>query len=204
MILQTADYGDIEVVKDIWHGFDYRVALDSPRLTELFEEAKRLACKKKVYCITYPYRFMEQEINRKGAKTMSNEAPKITTDMVVEAYVKTREQLSVLKKQYEEEEARLKAIQEKRENWLAAQMDNEGETSKKTPHGTCFFTRKESVTVADWDVLLTYAIENEAYELFERRVSKTAALEIMGADRDQQPPPGTNYVAFRTVNVRKG
>jgi hypothetical protein len=195
MILQTEDYGDIEVVQDVWHGFDYRVALDSPRLTELWEEAKRLACKKEVYEITYPYRFNKGEVN-----SMSTN---VTTDRVVEAYVKTREELSQLKKAYEAEEARLKALQEKREDWLAAQMDASGETSKKTPHGTCFFTRKESVTVADWDVLLEYAITNEAWELFERRVAKTAALEIMGADRDQQPPPGTNYVAFRTVNVRK-
>lgn len=213
MILQTADFGEIEVVPGIPGWYDWLVHPKSPRSKELFEASVVLAGRTKTP--SYPFRFDEHEINyAKGAQRMSDsktkaaemeaEKPKqITIDTVVAAYVKTRAEISAKKKAYEEEEARLKGIQEKRENWLAAQMDATGQTAAKTDHGTCYFTRKESVTIVDWDAFLAYIVEHEAYELLEHRVAKNAALEIMGDDRDKLPPPGTNYVGLRAVNVRK-
>jgi septal ring factor EnvC (AmiA/AmiB activator) len=127
----------------------------------------------------------------------------VTIDAVIAAYVKTRDSLDKFRKEFKEREAEIKALQEKRENWLASQLTATGQTSAATPHGTAFFSSTESATVADWDVLLDYILTNESYELLERRVSKTAVLEIMGHKRDQAPPPGINYTSIRCVNVRR-
>lgn len=127
----------------------------------------------------------------------------VTIDAVIAAYIKSRDELDLLKKKFKDEEGKIKALQEKRENWLANQLAASGQTSAATPHGTAFFSSTESVTVADWDVLLDHILTNESYELLERRVSKTAVLEIMGHKRDQTPPPGINYTSIRCVNVRR-
>lgn len=128
----------------------------------------------------------------------------VTFDVVIDAYIKTREELSALKKAYEAKESELKLLQEKREAWMMLQLTNSGQTSAKTPAGTCYFTTKESVTVGDWDTFMSYVLTTEQYELLERRAAKSAVLDIMGANRDQGLPPGLNYTALKGVNVRKG
>lgn len=57
--------------------------------------------------------------------TMTQAAPpqrKITADQVVEAYVKTRDQLDAMKKEFDKQCEELKAKQEKREAWLKANL----------------------------------------------------------------------------------
>jgi hypothetical protein len=55
--------------------------------------------------------------------------------------------------------------------------------------------------VADWDAVLTFVRENDAYDMFEKRISKTAVRGYI--DQTKAVPPGVNYGTRIEVNVRK-
>ncbi len=86
-------------------------------------------------------------------------------------------------------------------SWLLAQANEQNVTSFKTKSGTAFVTTVDYVNVADWDAVLSFIKDNEAFDMLERRVSKTAVrgyIESMG-----KVPAGVNYGTKIEVNVRK-
>ena len=129
---------------------------------------------------------------------------KITTDIVLEAYIKTRNEI----KELEDKISELKAFQAKKEEWFLAKLDEDNATSFKTKHGTVYTVIKESVTVADQEVFFNWVKENDAWGFIEKRACKAEVLSAMGdreeSGRPEPPPPGLNYTAIKSVGVRKG
>ena len=80
-------------------------------------------------------------------------------------------------------------------------MDAEGETSKKTTSGTAFITTTDFANVADWDATLSFIQDNEAWDMLEKRVSKTAVRGYI--DANKAVPSGVNYGTRIDVQVRK-
>jgi len=139
------------------------------------------------------------EIRSKGEKIMA--LP--TVDQVVAKYIETRDEIKRRQTELDEELKTLKEFQAKREQWLMGELNKLGAKNVKTPHGTVYQTTTESVTMGDWDSFFAYVQETQQFNLLTHAVNKTAALEIMGEERQNALPPGVNYVAIRTVNVRK-
>ena len=67
--------------------------------------------------------------------------------------------------------------------------------------GTAYRSTRVSTTVADWDAVLTHILENEAFELLERRVNKTAVEQFKDAEGDI--PPGVNWSETQVINFRR-
>ncbi len=125
----------------------------------------------------------------------------LTVDQVVAGYITLRQQKQTIEREADEKVAAIKGKMAKIESWLLEQANAQGVTSFKTNHGTAFVTTTDFANVADWDAVLTYVKENEAFDLLERRVSKTAVrgyIEARGA-----VPSGVNYGTKLEVNVRK-
>jgi len=95
----------------------------------------------------------------------------------------------------------IKAKMEKLEAWIKQQADAQGVTSFKTPHGTAFLTTTDYANVADWDAVLSYIRENEAYDMLEKRISKIAVRGYI--EQNKSVPPGVNYGTKLEVNIRK-
>jgi len=131
----------------------------------------------------------------------------LTLDDFTAKYIELRERRSVLKKDYETEDDKLKLMMEKIESRLQSELTALGVESVKTAHGTVFKTYKEFASVADFDAMLAYIIEHEAWEMFEKRVSKTAVRNIMEQSVDgnyvNPPPPGVNFSRTETVQIRR-
>ena len=127
----------------------------------------------------------------------------ITVDTVIEAYIRTRNEI----KELEDQIAEKKIFQARKEEYLMAQMDSLGLDSVKSKHGTVYTSVFESVTVADAESFFEYVKQNDAFHLLEKRASKTEVLHIMGdrvdSGRPNPPPPGLNYTAIRKLGVRK-
>lgn len=138
-------------------------------------------------------------IQAKGDQVMATP----TVDQVLAKYVETREEIKRLTAALDEQLAPLKEFQKKREEWMMGQLSAQGAQNIKTPHGTVYLSKTESVTMGDWDSFWAYVQETQQFNLLTHAVNKTAALEIMGEDRSQALPPGINYTAIRTVGVRK-
>jgi hypothetical protein len=122
-------------------------------------------------------------------------------DQVIAAYVKMREKKSRMEAEVKAEVAKINEKLMRLEGWLREKADEQGVTSFKTNHGTAFMTTVDFASVADWDAVLNFIKENDAYDMLERRVSKTAVRGYIEANKSI--PAGINYGTKLEVNIRK-
>lgn len=125
----------------------------------------------------------------------------LTVEQVVGTYMKLRRKKEALENQVKEDLADIKAKMTKLESWLMQKADEDGVTSFKTAAGTAFVTTTDFANVADWDAVLTFIKNNEAFDMLEKRVSKTAVRAYM--DETGEVPPGITYGSKVGINVRK-
>jgi len=124
-----------------------------------------------------------------------------TVEQVVETYLKLRRKKEAVENETKEKVADIKAKMTKLESWLMQKADEDGVTSFKTSAGTAFVTTTDFANVADWDAVLTFIKENDAFDMLEKRVSKTAVKAHM--DETGDVPPGITYGSKVGINVRK-
>ena len=67
--------------------------------------------------------------------------------------------------------------------------------------GTAYRSTRVSASVADWDALLEHIKADNAWEMLERRVNKTAVLQYKEENEDL--PPGVNWNETHGVNFRR-
>lgn len=130
---------------------------------------------------------------------MSTQKPQ--TSDCIRAYMKLRNQKAEMKAAYEASVASIDSKMEKLEAYLHAQMLADGVTSYKSEHGTAYLSTTDTATVSDWEAVVEYIKSNDAYDMLERRVSKTAVRAYM--ERDGQVPPGITFGQRQSVNFRK-
>lgn len=124
-----------------------------------------------------------------------------TVDDVISAYMKLRGQKDAIEAEVKDRVSAIKAKMEKLEAWIKEQADAQGVTSFKTPSGTAFLTTTDYANVADWDAMLQFVKDNDAYDLFEKRVSKTAVRGYI--EQTKAVPAGVNYGTRLDINIRK-
>lgn len=120
---------------------------------------------------------------------------------VIRTYMKLRDQKAAIEAELKERVADLKGKMEKLEAYLKTQMDAQGLTSFKSDYGTAFLTTTDYANVADWDAVLNFIRENDAYDMLEKRVSKIAVRGYI--ERFKAVPPGITYGTKLEVNIRK-
>jgi hypothetical protein len=122
-------------------------------------------------------------------------------DEVIAAYMKLRSKKEAVEAQVKDEVKALKSKMEKLEAWIKEQADAQGVTSFKTKHGTAFLTTTDYANVADWDAVLDFIRDNEAFDMLEKRISKIAVRGYI--EQNKAVPPGVNYGTKLDVNIRK-
>jgi len=130
---------------------------------------------------------------------MSNNEP--TVGEVIKTYMALREKKAELEAEVKERVAEVKEKMTKLESYLKVKMDETGLTSFKSDHGTAFLTTTDYANVADWDEVVQFIKDNDAYDLFEKRVSKMAVRGYI--EQNKTVPPGVNYGTKLGVNIRK-
>ena len=124
-----------------------------------------------------------------------------TVEQVVGTYMKLRRKREALEAETKAGLDEIKVKMGKLEAWLMQKADDEGVTSFKTESGTAFVTTTDYANVADWDAVLTFIKDNEAFDMLEKRVSKTAVRGYM--DANGSVPPGITYGSKLGINIRK-
>lgn len=114
----------------------------------------------------------------------------------VATYVKLRDEIKEIEKRHKEELRPYREGLETIEGLLMKALHEAGADSMKTPSGTAYKQAWSSAKVQDWQRVLDYAVENERFDLFERRVSKAVAEEIGEV-------PGLVFERGVKVNVRR-
>jgi hypothetical protein len=125
----------------------------------------------------------------------------ITVDQAIAAYMKLRGKKAEVEARIKDEVAQLEASMDKIEKWIKTQADTMGVTSFKTPHGTAFLTTKDYANVENWDATLAFIKENDAYDMLNKAVNKTAVRGYI--EQYKAVPPGVNYGTKIEVSVRK-
>lgn len=125
----------------------------------------------------------------------------VNVDQVIAAYMTLRAKKDAIEGETKQKVSEIKAKMEKLEAWIKTQADAQGVTSFKTKHGTAFLTTTDYANVADWDAVLEFIQTKGAFEMLEKRVSKTAVRNYV--ENDKFVPPGVNYGTKLEVNIRK-
>jgi hypothetical protein len=125
----------------------------------------------------------------------------ITVDAVIKQYMRLRDKKAAVEATVKLEVDKIKADMTKIEAWLKAKADADGVTSFKTDHGTAFLTTTDFANVENWDEVLRFIREQDAFDMLERRVSKTAVRGYI--DANKEVPPGITYGTKLDINIRK-
>lgn len=121
---------------------------------------------------------------------------------LTKAYVKIRDARGVLKKQYEEEDIKLKAKLERLEAEMLRFLQENNTDSVKTVHGTFYRQEEITPTGADWDALYKWIAQNDAFDALERRIKKGFIKEYMET-HEGGVPPGVSVYREYVVRVRR-
>lgn len=124
-----------------------------------------------------------------------------TVEEVIGAYMKLRFKKEAIEAAAKAEAKVYKEKMTKLEAWLKVKADEDGVTSFKTDSGTAFLTTTDFAAVADWDSVLNFIRDNDAYDMLEKRVSKMAVRGYIEANKSV--PAGVNYGTKLDINIRK-
>lgn len=120
---------------------------------------------------------------------------------VIEAYVALRDRVAAIDAEAKKKTGAIKEQMTKLEAWIIEETKRTGATSIKTPAGTAFITTAHSASVADWSAVLDWIKANDAYDMLNKAVNKTAVRGYI--DANNAVPPGVNYSTRLEVNVRR-
>lgn len=120
---------------------------------------------------------------------------------VIRIYMKLREQKTAIEAEVKEKVSTIKEKMEKIEAFLLDQMDKQGLSSFKSEYGTAYLTTVDFASVSDWNALTEFVHKNNAYDLFEKRVCKSAVRDYIKTTKNV--PPGVNYGTKLNVSIRK-
>ena len=126
----------------------------------------------------------------------------IPLDRLAKVYRKIRDQISTLTKEYDTQVEVLKAQQEEIKNAMKDQMQSLGVTSVRTPQGTVVLSVKTRYSTADWDSFKKFVVEQDALDLFEKRIAQSNMKQFL----EENPgvvPPGLNSASEYDISVRK-
>jgi prophage tail gpP-like protein len=122
-------------------------------------------------------------------------------ETVIAAYIKLRAKKDEIENKAKADVVDIKDKMTKLEAWLQTEAEKAGVTSFKSPAGTAFVTTTDFATVDNWDAVLEFVRGNDAWDMLEKRISKTAVRSYM--TETSQIPPGVSYGTRIGVNVRK-
>lgn len=126
----------------------------------------------------------------------------IPLDKLARVYRKIYAKVQDLTKEYESKIEELKAQQDEIKNAMKDQMMALGTNSVKTDEGTIILAQKVRYYTDDWDSFKQFVVDNDALDLFERRISqKNMALFL--EDNPGLVPAGLSSLSEVSVTVRK-
>lgn len=114
----------------------------------------------------------------------------------VQAYVALRDARDDVKERHKAELAEITSALEDLELVLMSKLNELGVESVRTASGTVYKSKWTSVKVDDFEAVVNFIKESDRFDLLERRVNKTVALEIGDV-------PGTSTDSGYNVNIRR-
>lgn len=125
-----------------------------------------------------------------------------TTEDLVAAYIKIRDQIADVQRQADKKIAELQAYMDTIEAELQSICKEQGASSISTAHGTVIRTIKSKFWTNDWQSLYGFIKDNDAFELLERRLHQSNMKSFLEENPDAHPP-GLNIERQYAITVRR-
>ena len=125
----------------------------------------------------------------------------VDIDRVIEKYIELRDHKEELEKRHKEELAPIKEQMQTLAAYLQRTMQEQGVNQMKGAHGTVFVQTKSAVKSSQWQDTLDWLIANERWELLEKRLNKTQALQLI--DEEGVEIPGVEVTRWIEPQVRR-
>lgn len=123
-------------------------------------------------------------------------------NQITKAFLNLREARAALRKDYDEQDAKLKENQRTLENLMLDHLNTSGMESVRTEAGTFYKQESLKPSGSDWAAFYRWIVENDAWEFLERRIKSAAIKEHMEM-HDGTVPPGVSVHREYQVRVRK-
>lgn len=136
-----------------------------------------------------------------AAEAPPSARPNLTTAQMIEKFVALRDKKAAIEKGHKDQLAPFNLVMGQLEAFILDDLNTLGGDSLRTAAGTAFKSVRTSATVKDWTLTFDFIRENDAWDLLERRVSKTAVLETIEASG--KPVPGVSVTQETTLNIRR-
>lgn len=134
---------------------------------------------------------------------MSTDTPEvIPLDRLAKTYRKVKAKLQEITAAYETEAAALKAQVDVLSIAMKDQLLAAGLTSAKTTEGLIVLSKSTRYSTSDWDAFKSFVVENDALDLFEKRIAQTNMATFL-KDNPDKVPPGLNSNSEYGISVRK-
>jgi hypothetical protein len=129
------------------------------------------------------------------------DTPQAKVDQYVRLYIALRDKIKLMDDAYKAEKKEFTDQMDQIEGVLQAALEKTGSEGIRTKHGTVFLTTKYTASLADPEAFMNYVIENDMFELIDRRANSTAVKDY--ATEHDALPPGVNLNSYTSVNVRR-
>lgn len=126
----------------------------------------------------------------------------ITMDRLTRVYIKMRDKLSTLSREFDEAEAAIKAQQSEVTNAMKDIIQKAGGTGMKTSFGTVALKTSTRYYTQDWESMYRFIVDNDAVHLLEKRIAQRNMSEFLESNPGVVPP-GLNTMSEITVSVTK-
>jgi hypothetical protein len=125
------------------------------------------------------------------------------TETLVNEYLTIRDNRARILREFESQDAKLKEDLGVIERQLIDVCNTINADSIKTRNGTVMRKLTERFYCEDWDGFKQFVLDNEAVDLFEKRIHQGNFKQFMNDHEGQGLPPGVNVMREFGITVRK-
>jgi len=118
------------------------------------------------------------------------------TNTLISYYIQLRDRKKEMQTRHKEELEPIEGGLMKLEGMMQERLNDMGVEKMGGDTGTVFTKVNTSITVEDWESVLGYIKSNDAFDILDRRVNKTAAQE-------RGDVPGLRTSQIKTIQVRR-
>jgi len=126
----------------------------------------------------------------------------MNAEQLVTVYIKMRDALVKLQREFDEKESAIKAQQDIITQALLEMCKEMGAEGLRTPAGSVFKTIKTRYWTSDWGSMKQFIKDNDALDLMEQRVHQTNMKNFL-EENPTLMPPGMNVDSRYSITVRR-
>lgn len=132
---------------------------------------------------------------------MSEQDTPANVDRYIAAYVVLRDKVKLIDDEYKAKKKEVTDKMDLLEGRIQVVLESTGGKAIRTDAGTAYIKTTYTTPLVDTEAFMNFVVEQEAYELLDKRANSTAVQEYVKEHGNL--PPGVNLKAFTKVNVNR-